>query len=277
MTGIIRRFIDTPDGQLHCRQAGRGAPVVLLQTMPFGTLPLVPLMQALAPHCQCFSIDLMGHAPSDDRGRPWRVEDYATNLIDAFDALGLERLRLLGGHLTALVAVEIALRHPQRISHLALDGLYAWTEAEKEPYRRGSAPPVPLALSGDPLKARWESFVAILRRFDPQFEVTPENAPAVTRLALSFLSVGIGGPAYPAMFEYDLLTALPKLQPAALLFCSPTDTLRHFHERAMGLLPGAREHVFEDVNPLQQVREPARAGEYAAVLLDFFSLETRAT
>ncbi len=272
MTRITRRFLDTPDGQLHCREAGQGAPVVLLPTMPFGTLPLVPLMQALAPSCRAITIDLMGYAPSDDRRRPWQVGDYAANLIAAFDTLGLDRLRLLGGHLTGLVAVEIAVRQPQRISHLALDGLYAWTEAEKEPYRSSSTPPLPFADSGDPMKVRWESFVGILRRFDPQFEVTADNATHVARLALAFFSIGLGGPPYPATFEYDLLTALPRLRMPTLLFQSPTDSLRHFHGRAMGLIADVREHSFVDINPLQQVRQPGRAGEYAAVLAKFLEL-----
>ncbi len=274
MTGMTRRFIDTPEGQLHCRECGHGVPVVLLPTMPFGTLPLIPLMQALAPACRPIAIDLMGYAPSDERTRPWRIEDYATNLIAAFDALGLDRLRLLGGHLTGLVAVEIAVRQPHRISHLALDGLYAWTEAEKELYRTGSSPMLPFADSGDPLKARWESFIAILRRFDPQFEVTPENATETARLALSFVSIGLGGPTYPATFDYDLLEALPRLQMPTLLIHSPTDNLRQFHERAMGRVPRAREHRFADVNPLQQVGRPARTAEYAAALSAFFELAT---
>lgn len=272
MTQITRRFIDTPDGQLHCREVGAGTPVVLLQTLPFGTLPLVPLLEAFAPACRCLAIDLMGYAPSDDRSRPWRVEDYATNLLDAFDTLGLESLQLLGGHLTALVAVEIANRQPQRIRRLALDGLYAWTAEEKAPYLAGSSPPPPFAVSGEPMKARWESFVAILQRFDPRFDVTPDNAPQVARLALSYLSIGLGGPAFPATFEYDLLAALPHLRPPTLLFRSPTDSLQRFHERAMGLIPDAHEHLFTDVNPLQQLRDPERVREYAAVLGRFFGL-----
>jgi pimeloyl-ACP methyl ester carboxylesterase len=272
MSTLRRLFIDTHEGQLHCRHGGSGEPVVLLPTLPFGATPLIPVVQLLAADYECFAIEPMGQWPSDDRSEHWRVEDHAANLLEALDVLGLERVRILAGHFTALVAVDMALRAPWRIRQLVLDGLYAWTPEEKAPYEQGHAPPAPFDDSGDALKQRWESVIAILRRFDPGFTITPDNASLVSRLALGFIANGVGGPPSPSpTFEYALLPRLPELTVPTLLMHSPTDSLRRFNERALKLIPQAREHAFSGINPLQQVTDPARIAEYVTVLREFFA------
>ena len=271
MSTLRRLFIDTHEGQLHCRHGGSGEPVLVLPTLPFGTTPLIPVVQLLAPEYECFAIEPMGQWPSDDRSAHWRVEDHAHNLLEALDVLGLERVRVVAGHFTALVAVEMTLRAPGRIRQLALDGLYAWTPEEKAPYEQGYAPPPPLGDSGDALKQRWESVIAILRRFDPCFTTTPDNAPRIGRLALDFIANGLGGPPGPSpTFDYALLPRLPQLDVPTLLIHSPTDSLRRFNERALQLIPNSREHVFAGINPLQQLADPARIAEYVTVLREFF-------
>ena len=271
MSTLRRLFIDTHEGQLHCRHGGSGEPVVLLPTLPFGTRPLVPVVQLLAAEYECFAIEPMGQWPSDDRSEHWRVEDHAANLLEALDVLGLERVRVVAGHFTALVAVEMALRAPRRIRQLVLDGLYAWTPEEKAPYEQGHAPPAPFVDSGDPLKQRWESVIAILRRFDPGFTTTPDNAALVGRLALGFFANSLGGPPSPSpTFDYPLLPRLPELAVPTLLMHSPTDSLRRFNERALQQIPHSREHAFSGINPLQQVTDPARIAEYVTVLREFF-------
>lgn len=272
MSTLRRLLIDTPEGQLHCRHGGCGEPVLLLPTLPFGTTPLVPVVQLLSDEYECFAIDPMGQWPSDDRSRHWRVEDHATNLLDALDVLGIASVRIVAGHFTALVAVELALRAPTRVRQLVLDGLYAWTPEEKAAYQQGYAkPPAPLGDSGEPLQQRWEAAIAILRRFDPRFTTTPDNAGLVARLAFAFMATGLGGPpSPPPTFEYDLLPRLPGLTTSTLLMNSPTDSLRRFNDRALKLLPAAREHAFSGVNPLQQVSDPLRIPEYVTVVREFF-------
>lgn len=264
-------FIDSREGQLHCRHGGSGEPVVLLPTLPFGTTPLVPVVEGLADEYECFAIDLMGQWPSDDRSAAWRVEDHAANLLEVLDVLGLGRVRIVAGHLSGLVAVELASQAPARVRQLVLDGLYAWTEEEKKPYQVAYAAPPPFADSGDPVKQRWESTIAILRRFDPGFATTPANANYVARLAFAFMAGSLGGPPGPSpTFEYDLLPRLSRIAAPTLLVHSPTDSLSRFNERVLQQIAGAREHRFEGINPLQQAAEPARIAEYVAMLREFF-------
>jgi pimeloyl-ACP methyl ester carboxylesterase len=121
------------------------------------------------------------------------------------------------------------------------------------------------------MKDRWESFTGMLKRFDPEFEVTHENCQRIAQLAFTFMSTSTG-PAFPSpTFSYDLLSALPRLEPPVLLIRSATDSLSRYHERAMSLIPNVREHAFSGVNPLQNVARPERAAEYAQVLRGFLA------
>ena len=266
-----RGFIRTSAGQLHALEAGRGEPVVMMQTLPLGSTQLEPLLTDLGADYRCIAIDLMGYAPSDLRSRAWSVREYADNILEACDALGLGRFRLLGGHLSGLVAADIAARHPERLVQLVLDGVYAWTAEEQQPYRAGSGSGAhDWGAGGEPLARRWDFFLSLLRRFDPALAFTDANAARLARLGLAFLSLPVSPASMETTFEYDLLAVLPQIRTPTLLMRSPTDSLARFNARALSLLPNAREHAFEGVNPLQQVARPERIGEYAAVLRGFF-------
>ncbi len=70
------------------------------------------------------AIDLPGHCKS--AGEPPRsVQEAADFVLALLDALGIERAMLAGHSFGSLIAIEVAARAPQRISHIALLGTAA--------------------------------------------------------------------------------------------------------------------------------------------------------
>jgi pimeloyl-ACP methyl ester carboxylesterase len=268
---IHRELIDTSRGQLHCRSHGEGPVLLLLQTLPFSAAMFEPLMRELGARFRCHAIDLMGYGESDPRDRMWTVEDYAVNLREACDALKLDSWHVLGGHLTGLVAVELALLEAERTRSVVLDGVYAWTEDEATRYREGLTAPVPWTDEGESLQARWAGTLGLLRKLDPELQLTAATEQQIVRYFFAFQKVLLGPGSSETTFAYRPGARLPLLRAPTLVIGSPTDTLRRFHERAMQWIPGARQHLFDGINPLYQIGRPDRAAEYAAVLISFFA------
>lgn len=61
-----------------------------------------------------------GYGESADDGRIDSINDYVLHYLDLFDALGLDRLSLVGSSLGGWIAAEIAVVQPQRIARLVL-------------------------------------------------------------------------------------------------------------------------------------------------------------
>jgi pimeloyl-ACP methyl ester carboxylesterase len=275
MTVSVRRrgYVDTARGQLHYRRQGEGTPILMLQILPFSAAMFEPLMASLAASgCDCLALDLMGYGQSDKRAAPWTVEEHAEALDEALAGLSFQPACVVSGHFTAMVATEFALRHPDRLGRLVLDGVPLWprdTAAE-----RLANPPKPQVWSadGDEIRSLWASAVGLLKKFDPTMSLDERTTPLAAEAFFGFANTVLAPGSAAAIFRYDLGAKLPYLTTSTLVIGSPTDSLRDRHEEAMALIPGAREHVFTDTHPLYGLDRPETADAYAGVIRDFAGL-----
>lgn len=108
-----------PDGRTFAwRTSGRGAPLVLIHGWGSSTAIFDELMSRL-PDCHCHAPDLPGYGASTAAATIDLVA-LVKDLIDWFDALGLEKVTLLGWSLGGMIAQELAARFPQRVERLIL-------------------------------------------------------------------------------------------------------------------------------------------------------------
>ncbi|WP_333770690.1 haloalkane dehalogenase [Streptomyces sp. IBSBF 2435] len=110
--------IDVLDSTLHYEETGSGAPVVLLHGNP-GTsrvwrnvAPGLGAGRILAP-------DLIGMGRSGKPDIPYSFADHARYLDAWFDALGLDRVVLVGHDWGGALAFDWAARHPGRVAGIA--------------------------------------------------------------------------------------------------------------------------------------------------------------
>lgn len=108
---------------LYYREIGQGQPIIILHGGPgFDHNYLLPDMDCLADAFRLIYYDQRGRGKS-----AWNVQPAAVSLqseMDDLEALRadlhLEQAALLGHSWGGLLALEYALRHPERVSHLIL-------------------------------------------------------------------------------------------------------------------------------------------------------------
>lgn len=106
------------------RNAASGAlPVVFVHGFGISGGYFMPAAERLASYFSVYIPDLPGHGKSDTPPDPLDVEGLAQALIQWMDASHLPRVMLVGHSMGCQVAIEAALRHPDRIDRLVLIGL----------------------------------------------------------------------------------------------------------------------------------------------------------
>ncbi len=99
---------------------GTGKPLVMLHG-GFGTFEtFAALSPALAAKHQVIGVDLYGHGRTALTDRPLRFEHMADDIAGLIEHLGLEKVDLLGYSLGGAVALQTAIRHPERVNKLVL-------------------------------------------------------------------------------------------------------------------------------------------------------------
>lgn len=113
------RFVDVADARVAYRTEGRGPAVMLLHgTAGDGETHLGPLAARLAERWTVVRPDYSGSGVTEDSGGPLTVAGLAQQAKAVADAAGLDRFHLLGFSLGAVVAVQVAADHPQRVASL---------------------------------------------------------------------------------------------------------------------------------------------------------------
>jgi len=96
--------------------------------------PAIVMLHGTAGHWEAFSsnfrahaedfdlyaLDMVGCGFTDKPDHPLEVKHYMAHVIGFMDAMGLDRVHLMGCSLGAWISATIALRHPERVNKLVL-------------------------------------------------------------------------------------------------------------------------------------------------------------
>ena len=121
--GLSRYFLNVAGREVHYLRTGSGPVAVLLPGFPWSAGSLAPLARALANDFTVVVMDLPGCGNSHPLEGAPDLEDYADAVAENLEALGIDRCHLYGRHTGAQVALETAIRHPERVANVVLDGL----------------------------------------------------------------------------------------------------------------------------------------------------------
>lgn len=119
----IEGYLPLEQARLYYRTIGQGQPIILLHGGPgFSHTYLLPDMDRLADAFRLIYYDQRGRGKSAGKVDPAEVSIQSE--IDDLERVRayfqLERAALLGHSWGGLLALEYALRHPERVSHLIL-------------------------------------------------------------------------------------------------------------------------------------------------------------
>lgn len=155
---IVRRaFADTPDGQIHYAQCGSGRPVLLLHQTPRSWDEYRDVLPLLGDRYRALAMDTIGFGDSYRFEGAASIERYAVGVLQFLDALGLERVSLVGHHTGGCIAAEVAAVHPERVEKLVLSST-PYVDAEDRELRKTRTPidEVEPSEDGSHLTALWQ-------------------------------------------------------------------------------------------------------------------------
>ncbi len=100
---------------------GHGAPVILLHGGLANANYWGKQVAALEPHYRVIVMDSRGHGRSTRDARPFGYDLMATDVVGLMDQLKISKAAIVGWSDGAIIGLDIAIHHPER-----LDGLFAF-------------------------------------------------------------------------------------------------------------------------------------------------------
>ena len=108
---------------VHYESIGRGRPVVFLHTWVGSWRYWVPSLQVAAVSHSAYAIDLFGFGDSARVPQGYSAESQVALLAAFLDEMGMGRIALVGHGLGALVGLQFAASHLERIARVLVTGL----------------------------------------------------------------------------------------------------------------------------------------------------------
>lgn len=233
------RYAATPQGEMHYVEAGSGDPVVLLHQTPRSWDEYRDVLPLLAPRYRAVAVDMLGFGASPRPAEPLSIEACGRGVIGLLDALGLERVALIGHHTGGVVAVDVAARHPERVSALVLSSTpYADEERRARSADRPPIDEVSERADGSHLTELWQRRAG----FYP-----PDRPDLLRRFVVDALSHGARvEEGHRAVQRYRMENTLPRISAPTLVIAASDDPYAFpEHRRIPDRLPGCQVVVIQ--------------------------------
>jgi pimeloyl-ACP methyl ester carboxylesterase len=246
---------------------GTGAPLLFIHGWSANWQSWLLTIPAFMGAHRCLALDLPGFGASDMPSEPISIQGYAKTVDAMCDALGVDRVTVVGNSMGGFIGAELALAFPTRVERLVL---VSAAGLSSEYLRRG---PVLAAArvvgAGIPHATRLRGPVARrprLRRAAMQFVMRyPERLSAALAHEL-VLGSGRPGfvPALDALMNYSFRERLPEIEIPVLIVWGRNDMLVPVEDAAgFEELIGAnaRSVIFEDTGHVPMLERPSRFNE----------------
>lgn len=226
---MTRHYVHTPDGQIHYRIEGSGAPILLLHQTFASSAEYSFMIPILAGSLRVVAMDTMGYGMSDRPPKSFTIEDYARTTRDFLHALQIKRTSILGSYTGASIAVEMAAVYPDIVDKLILSGCpYYDSGLAAARLNDPKFRPVQMTDDGSHLTKIWD----LLRTAMPQG--TPETWQRMILGALMAWPEYEAG--HHAAFRYDMGSRLPLIKCPTLFVTDPDDPIHLRAKAASGLV-----------------------------------------
>jgi pimeloyl-ACP methyl ester carboxylesterase len=123
LDGVSHRFVDLPGLRLHVAEAGTGDPLLLLHGFPQHWWQWRDVIHPLAEKYRVICPDLRGAGWSEAPRDGYSRDQLLADVIALMDELRVPRARIVAHDWSAIIAFELALRHPGRVERLVVLGV----------------------------------------------------------------------------------------------------------------------------------------------------------
>jgi pimeloyl-ACP methyl ester carboxylesterase len=134
LPGVEHRFVDADGLRVHVAEAGSGEPVVLQHGWPQHWLAWRKLIPTLAESYRVICPDLRGLGWTDAPPAGYGMEQLASDLLALLDALGHDRVRLVGHDWGGFAGFLACMRAPERFERFCcLSVATPWLRVSRSP------------------------------------------------------------------------------------------------------------------------------------------------
>jgi pimeloyl-ACP methyl ester carboxylesterase len=267
---ITKHYVTVSGGQIHYVTAGEGDTVLLLHQAPLSHAEFLETIPILAHHFRVIAWDAPGHGNSYIPDHEYKFLEYFGALEEFVNAIGIERLYIVGNHSGASFTREYAAAHPERVGKMILSGsartppepkteLTKADEFLSQPYSRE----LMLDPNGDFLPPTWRRYIAL---------ASPGADP---NDVLATFIIGLDARTKPydmhlAIFGYEGWTDYRTIETPTMLLCGDGDFFVN-QERldyTCTLFPNCEVHpLIEEAGAFIGLEQPEA---YAEAIIEFF-------
>jgi pimeloyl-ACP methyl ester carboxylesterase len=103
-------------------EKGQGEPLILLHGNGENCDYFAGQMDAFAQHFHVYALDTRGHGKTPRGDAPFSIRQFADDLLGFMDAHGIDKAHILGFSDGGNIAMIFAMKYPERVDKLILDG-----------------------------------------------------------------------------------------------------------------------------------------------------------
>jgi len=123
------------DIQLHYIEQGQGQPLVLLHGNGENCNYFEHQISYFSRNYRVIAIDTRGHGKSPRGEKPFSIRQFSEDLKDCLEAMNIAKTILLGFSDGGNIALEFALKYPERVEKLILNGANLFPSGVKAIYQ----------------------------------------------------------------------------------------------------------------------------------------------
>ncbi len=169
------------------------------------------------------------------------IEDYAKAILGFVDALGINRFLVAGTHTGSKIALSVAVQAPDRVIQLVMDGLAAYTDAERDEQLARYTQPIEPLWHGGHLLLSWHTMRSMFifwpwfrQEVDHRLIDNVADPQAIHQMVFDQMrATAFWGLSYRAAFRFDTHRALNRLRVPSVLLAAESDPL-HGHLSRLG-------------------------------------------
>lgn len=141
--------------EMYYEVSGEGDPLIVLHGAYMSIPSMGEIVPMLAETHRVYALEFQGHGRTGDIDRPITYPGLADDVSAFMDEVDLPRADVFGYSMGAAAALQLAIRHPERVERLALASV-SYDEAGWQPVFRDFVPNMtPDMLVGSPIEAEW--------------------------------------------------------------------------------------------------------------------------
>ena len=253
MTRVDVRSAEVAGLSVRYRQAGEGAPLVLLHGFLCDSRCWMPQLSGMSDRFNVVAWDAPGAGASSDPPDAFTTADYARCLAGLLDTIGVGRAHVVGLSWGGILAQEFYRLYPERLRRLVLAGTYAgWRGSLPEPVWKDRLAACLLDATMPP--------EAVVAKFLPS--VFTDAAPRELREELSAIVSQFHPTGFRLMSlssaEMDTRELLPTIEVPTLLLWGEDDRRSPVQvaELLHAAIPGAELAIIPNAGHLSNMERP---------------------